>query len=90
MPAQATSGPVNAVPCPHCGKPNDLSPHAEEEQHLDTGNEFDCDHCHRLMQVTAIKQVTVVSVRQSMRPGGRPVQPPPTAGGFMKRLIGGR
>jgi hypothetical protein len=42
--------------------------------------------------VTAMKQVTVVSVRQSMRPGGggRPVQPPPTAGGFMKRLIGGR
>ena len=90
MPAQAVTGPVTAVPCPHCGKPNDMSPHSEEEQHLDTGNEFDCDHCHRLMQVVALKPVTMVSVRQSPRQAGRPVQPPPTAGGFMKRLIGGR
>lgn len=80
-----TSGPVTAVPCPFCKQSNDMSPHAEEEQELDTGNEFGCDHCHKRMQVVGLHQVTMVTVRPSPRQPAAPAQKP---GGVLGKLLG--
>lgn len=56
-----TTGPINAVPCPHCGKPNNFHGHYEM---LETGNTFACDHCRQPMQVAGVREVKVVSVRK--------------------------
>jgi hypothetical protein len=52
-----------------------------EQQLLDTGHKFLCDHCDQSMEVTAVQSVTVVAVRQSTYTtglaragGGRPRQ----------------
>lgn len=57
-----TNGPIHAVRCPHCGKPNDFRD-LHSQQLLDTGAIPECDHCHRLMEVVRIAPVTVVTVR---------------------------
>lgn len=69
MPPQ-THGPIQSVPCPHCGKTNDLREFSQQ-QLMDTGHEFDCQHCHRLYEVAQIYQVTVVAVRPSLRQARR-------------------
>lgn len=62
-------GRLEAVPCPHCGKKNSFATVASE-QLLDTGHEFDCDHCGQMMEVVAIQPVTLVTVRKSLRQSG--------------------
>ena len=62
MSKETTSGPINGVRCPHCGKNNDFRM-LHDQQLLDTGHKFDCDHCKRLMEVVRIAPVLVVSVR---------------------------
>jgi len=57
-----THGPVERVPCPACGKPNSMVELASQ-QLLDTGHRITCEHCHRVMEVVAIKVITAVSVR---------------------------
>jgi predicted RNA-binding Zn-ribbon protein involved in translation (DUF1610 family) len=64
-----TQGRLEAVPCPHCGKTNSFATVASE-QLLDTGHEFDCDHCGGMMEVVAITPVTMVKVRKSTRQSG--------------------
>lgn len=56
-----TSGPVNAVPCPNCGKPNSFAGHHEM---IDTGHVFDCDHCKQPMQICGVRSVKIISVRK--------------------------
>lgn len=63
-----THGPVDDVPCPHCGAPNDLRGLAKDRP-LDVGHQIQCtsesdpaSHCRRVFIVTAIRDVTVVSV----------------------------
>lgn len=97
-------GLIEAVPCPQCGKSNDFRVLAEQ-QLLDTGHEFDCDSCGFIMEVVAIRPVTVVTVRNTgrradpNRPGHRlapgqhrlPQQQPQQRGigGFVRGLLGG-
>lgn len=64
QPAQPrhVSGPIDRVPCPHCGHPNDLRDF-HGQQLLDTGNIIDCLRCQRLFFVAQIKPVLHVAVR---------------------------
>jgi len=94
QPRTTVQGPINSVPCPHCGKGNDLR-EMQAQTLLDTGHKFLCDHCNRSMEVLSIRTVTVVTVRRSAAPAGArpsPQQPQPAQGGLvagMKRLLGG-
>ena len=66
MPAPAagvTRGTVDRVPCAHCGTPQDLRP-AKEAKLLDTGIDVTCDKCNKTSQVVAVKDVTMVALRQ--------------------------
>lgn len=71
-----THGPIDRVPCPHCGKSLDMR-NLQSQQLLDTGHELACENCGRMLQVAGIRMVTVVSVRQSTR---RPRSGEPAAG----------
>jgi hypothetical protein len=64
-----THGPIERVPCPHCGHANDFR-ELHSEQLLDTGHEIDCGHCGRMMEVTAMRQITVIAVRPISAHGG--------------------
>lgn len=88
-------GVIEGVPCPHCGKKNDLRD-LQQQQLLDTGHKLICDYCQRSMEVTSIRQLTVVAVRKSTTPvpgQRRPQQPQlPQGGGILagvKRMLGG-
>lgn len=70
MTTPTTNGPINAVRCPHCGKPNDFRD-LQQQQLLDTGHIAECDHCRRLMEVIRIAPVTIITVRAS---SGQPSQ----------------
>lgn len=72
----STSGTIDRVPCPHCGSHVDFRT-LQSEQLLDTGHEVSCDECSQIMEVTAIRPVTVVSVRRST---GRRAQQQASAG----------
>ena len=58
-----TSGPISAVPCPHCGRPNDYRD-IHKDGLLDTGAETYCDHCDGAATVTAVRNVTLVGLRR--------------------------
>lgn len=75
MPAPApnnTSGPVDRVPCPHCGKHNDFREIAENlkaggsmvDPRAGHGEIVVCDFCDRKMEVVSVVTITVVHVRQ--------------------------
>jgi predicted RNA-binding Zn-ribbon protein involved in translation (DUF1610 family) len=88
-----TQGSIEQVPCPHCGKPNDLR-ELESQQLLDTGHEIICDHCGRLFDIVGIKHVKVVVVRAS-RNQPRRAEPEAAAAttigaGVLQRLLGKR
>ena len=57
------NGAVHRVPCPWCGKTNDVR-NLEQQQLLDAGTEYDCDHCGHIVQVLAVQMVKLVTVRQ--------------------------
>lgn len=67
----STHGPVRAVPCPHCSKPNDFS---ELMEHLivadgvgegnENGQRVTCDYCDQAMVVVAVRTTTLVQVRK--------------------------
>ena len=88
-----TNGTIDAVRCPHCGKPNDFRV-LQEQQLLDTGHEVECDHCHHLMEVAAIRPVTVITVRKEQQrrraaPGPATAQQASTLSpGQLRRLLG--
>jgi hypothetical protein len=50
-------GPVDAVPCAHCGNPQDLR---ELEAPLAHGLGFECDNCRRISEIVDIRKVIVV------------------------------
>jgi len=99
-----TSGPLHAVPCPHCGKHNDLRELASQNL-LDTGHRITCGsikgddvrsgYCGRIFQVTRIQPITIVQVRPlHQTPGmalrsGQP-QPARTIGPRATRRLLGR
>lgn len=65
-----TTGEIHAVPCPHCGAPNDFRDQSTDKM-LETGSTFDCDHCHHYIVVTRVKPTTLVSVQQHPTLHGR-------------------
>lgn len=60
---KAIQGPIDRVPCPHCGRHNDFR-QLKGQQLLDTGHCMFCDHCGRSMEVVRIATVELVVVRQ--------------------------
>jgi hypothetical protein len=71
---KATRGPTHRVPCPHCGKPNDLRKLAPTSRNagwganmIETGNIIDCDHCGKYSQIARVQSITVVTLRQHNR-----------------------
>ena len=60
---QQVAGPVSAVPCPWCGRPNDLR-NIEGMGLLEKGARVDCDHCKRVSVVDGIDTRPRVIVRQ--------------------------
>jgi len=88
-----THGPIEQVPCPHCGKANDLR-ELESQQLLDTGHELICDHCGLLFDIVGIKHIKVVIVRPSKKQPRR-AEPEAAAAttigaGVLQRLLGKR
>lgn len=96
----STNGPVHAVHCPHCGRPNDLR-ELDSQNLLDTGSEIVCSpvegqrntgHCGRVFIVTRIqmiKAIQVVPSNRQPRQGAPAAQPARTvAPGFLQRLLG--
>jgi hypothetical protein len=99
-PPPTTGGPVNAVRCPHCGRPNDLR-ELDTQNLLDTGSEIVCGpvdgqpntgHCGRLFVVVRIQLIKAVQVAPSnnqARRGHPDPQPARTVGpGMLRRLLG--
>lgn len=74
---KATRGALHRVPCPHCGRPNDLRVLAAgtaAQQNagwggnlVERGTILDCDHCNRKMQIVKVQSVKIVTVRQHNR-----------------------
>lgn len=60
---KCTRGPHTAVPCPHCGKPNDFEPQKDLGT-IERGQVFDCDHCGRKVEIHQVQTVTVVYLKQ--------------------------
>ncbi len=57
------------LPCPSCGKTNDVR--VLDEQHLfDTGSLIQCDHCELFFEVVAIRVVPVAAVRVAPKSPG--------------------
>lgn len=50
-------GPVNKVPCAHCGQPMDLTELMED---IARGVSVTCDHCEKDSEIVDIRKVVVV------------------------------
>lgn len=64
-----TIGPMNAVPCPRCGKPNDFRivdglGKAEDrmQEDIEKGSIASCDHCGGYFKVVDLKETTLVKL----------------------------
>lgn len=58
MPTSPTTvqGPVDAVPCSHCGRPQDL----RELEAIERGLGFECDHCRKVSEIVDLRKIVVV------------------------------
>lgn len=78
MPSPSVNGPIEKVPCPHCGKPNDFRELAEsDDKELASTGDVDgsgnqvpepgqivlCDHCEMRMEISGVRTMTFVWVR---------------------------
>lgn len=70
--AGIVSGPIDKVPCAHCGTPMDLTELVDHIEvgsslgdSLDRGQKIACDRCNKNSQVVQVRRVTFISVRQS-------------------------
>ena len=53
----SVQGPVNKVPCAHCGQVMDLTELIED---IGRGTSITCDHCEKNSEVVDIRKVVVV------------------------------
>ncbi len=60
-PPPMVQGPIDRVPCPHCGKANNFR---RVDEMLEVGNVFGCDHCKKPMQISGVRDVRFVAVRK--------------------------
>lgn len=64
MPAAGTTnGPLHAVPCAHCGHPNDLR-ELDAQQLVDKGSGVVCDNCDKTSRIVGIRELKIVVLRQ--------------------------
>jgi hypothetical protein len=56
-------GPISAVPCPWCGKTNDMR-ELYAQQVLEKGARVDCDHCHLVSEVVVVDTRPRVVLKQ--------------------------
>lgn len=64
MPAAGTTnGPLHAVPCAHCGTPQDLRA-LDEQKLVENGAGISCDRCNRISEVVGIKNIKLIVMRQ--------------------------
>ena len=64
--APTVSGPMSAVPCAHCGKPQDYT--ALEERlvveegasEIPRGAQIECDECGKLSEIVDVRKVVLV------------------------------
>jgi hypothetical protein len=79
MPKASTSGPIQAVPCPHCDFKNDCRVLGDGEakggsgwgsQGLETGAVIDCDNCKRFSKIIAIETIQVIKLAPAAGPKG--------------------
>jgi hypothetical protein len=60
------NGPIGAVPCAHCGRPQDCvvleEQRAEEglSREIPRGSKIECDDCGKLSEVVDVRKVVVV------------------------------
>ena len=66
-----TQGPIDKVPCPHCGKHNNFR---RVDEMLENGNRFQCDFCKQVMEICGIRDVRFVAVRKPGAGGGQAMQ----------------
>lgn len=59
------TGPVKNVPCPHCGRGNDLS-EIQKMGALQPKERYDCDHCSKTVEI--VNSMFIVQVRAFMKP----------------------
>lgn len=72
---KATKGATHRVPCPHCGKHNDLRKLTPGRggiagwgaDMVETGTIIDCDHCGRKAKIAKVQTVKVVTLVQHNR-----------------------
>ena len=88
--SRQTNGPIDRVPCPHCGKNNDFR-ELQSQQIMDTSSDVSCDFCGRQMRIAAIRTVTFLAVVQIMTGGAlpQPAAPQRTVGGAVRRFLKG-
>jgi hypothetical protein len=61
---QRRQGPVDALPCPWCGRPNDMREGGQEgwggefkPDELGAGNVYSCDHCKRRFVLNSVQSL---------------------------------
>lgn len=67
-PPKVTRGTVDALPCPWCRRPNDMTEEVQQEgwgggmkaDVLQPDNLYNCDHCKRLFKVDRIQNVMLL------------------------------
>jgi len=57
------NGPLHAVPCAHCGAPQDLR-EADKDMLVEVGRGCVCDHCNRTSEIVGVREIKVVVMRQ--------------------------
>jgi hypothetical protein len=62
--AKATTGPLHAVPCAHCGAAMDMRG-LQEQNLVENGQHVVCDACNRPSLIVAVQQTTIIRVRQA-------------------------
>lgn len=70
MSDKTTKGPDHAVPCPHCGFPNDFREidhvvNAAASAAIVNGQLVECDQCQKNMEVVDTRRMLVIVVRQA-------------------------
>jgi uncharacterized Zn finger protein len=84
-----SKGTIERVACPNCGRVNDFR-ELHQQQLLDTGHKVICESCGRLMEVVAIKVVTLIAVRPVLDTGPSANQARTISPGQLQRLLKGR
>lgn len=72
-PSPETQGAIHALPCPWCGRLNDMRDEADGMGRVDVlqpGNVYQCDHCKRHMQIKSVQTAVIVKAKPCGQPGG--------------------